>query len=347
MTELFSKRVLAWAQQYGRKQLPWQHNPTPYRVWISEIMLQQTQVDTVIPYYQKFMQRFPSIEALATADQDAVLHHWSGLGYYARARNLHQAARIVHDQYQSTFPSSIDDVIELPGIGKSTAAAILSLSKNQRHAILDGNVKRVLSRHAGIFGWPGLARVEKQLWSLAEQRTPNNDNADYTQAMMDLGATVCKRSQPLCGECPVSTDCVAFTQNLQTELPTPKPKKNIPMRSTVMLAILNQENDMLMQRRPNYGIWGGLWSFPEFETANDALDWCMRTFNQAPHSQQTLADLTHTFSHFRLVISPLTVRYDTPIHWVMDGDEWVWYKHSSSQAGLAAPVDQLIKQLAM
>ena len=347
MAETFSQRVLEWAQHDGRKHLPWQHTPTPYRVWVSEIMLQQTQVDTVIPYYEKFMQSFPTIKALANASQDLVLHHWSGLGYYARARNMHKAAKIIHDQYQDQFPSSIEAVEALPGIGKSTAAAILSLSHNQRHTILDGNVKRVLARHTGTSGWPGHTRVEKQLWKIAEQRTPHDNNARYTQAMMDLGATVCTRSQPSCSQCPVSDDCIAFVQNLQTELPTPRPKKNIPIRSTIMLAVLNQDDELLMHRRPNSGIWGGLWSFPEFETIEDALDWCARIFNKLPGSQQMLAELTHTFSHFRLIISPLTVRYDTPIHWVMDGDEWVWYKHNSTRAGLAAPVNQLIKQLAM
>jgi A/G-specific adenine glycosylase len=347
MTDAFSTRVQAWAQQHGRKDLPWQRNPTPYRVWVSEIMLQQTQVDTVIPYYEKFMQTFPDIETLANASQDLVLHHWSGLGYYARARNLHKSAKIICDQYQSNFPSSLEAVEALPGIGKSTAAAILSLSHNQRHAILDGNVKRVLARHTGTTGWPGHSSVEKLLWNIAEQRTPQNNNACYTQAMMDLGATVCTRSHPLCSSCPVNDDCMAYAQNLQTELPTPRPKKNIPTRSTVMLAVFNHEDNLLMQRRPSHGIWGGLWSFPEFDAVDDALHWCVQIFSRMPDSQQTLADLTHTFSHFRLVISPLTVRYDTPIHWVMDGDEWVWYKHNSSQAGLAAPVHQLIKQLAM
>ena len=213
------------------------------------------------------------------------------------------------------------------------------------HAILDGNVKRVLARHTGTHGWPGSSGVEKQLWSVAEQRTPDKDNARYTQAMMDLGASVCTRTQPRCTQCPVREDCVAFTQNLQAALPTPKPKKKLPTRSTVMLAVLNQKDELLMQRRPDSGIWGGLWSFPEFETHTEALDWCVRIFNQTPEKQQTLANLTHTFSHFKLAISPLAVAYHTPINWVMEGDGWVWYKHNTSRAGLAAPVNQLIKQL--
>ncbi len=342
----FAKRVLEWGQHHGRKQLPWQQQRTAYRVWVSEIMLQQTQVDTVIPYFEKFMRRFPSIEQLADAHQDEVLHHWSGLGYYARARNLHKAAQIIRDNYAGEFPTQSEQVIALPGIGRSTAGAILSLSFNQVHTILDGNVKRVLARHCAIPGWPGSAKVEKQLWQIAEERTPNTHNADYTQAMMDLGATCCTRSKPNCEQCPVQEDCLALANGLQHELPHAKVKKQLPERSTTMLILQNQHQQLLMQRRPSHGIWGGLWSFPEFENLQQSLDWCLRTFQCAPDCQQKLSTLTHTFSHFRLHITPLSVRYDIPIHWVMEDDEWVWYKHDTSQVGLAAPVNQLVKQLA-
>ena len=345
--ESFANRVLLWAADYGRKQLPWQQQRTAYRVWVSEIMLQQTQVDTVIPYFQKFMQAFPTIEALATAEQDEVLHYWSGLGYYARARNLHKAAQLIRDSYQGEFPTDIDEVMTLPGIGRSTAGAILSLSFNHKHTILDGNVKRVLARHQAIQGWPGSSANQKALWAIAEQLTPETDCADYTQAMMDLGATLCKRSKPQCELCPVSMDCLALDKGVQNELPHSKPKKQIPTRKTVMLAISSDQTGLLMQRRPNQGIWGGLWSFPEFDSEESALNWCSRTFQQTPESHQKLDQMTHTFSHFRLQITPVTVKYRTPIHWVMEADEWVWYKHGSSQVGLAAPVDQLIKQLAI
>lgn len=342
----FSERVLVWAKQHGRKQLPWQKQRSPYRVWVSEIMLQQTQVDTVIPYFEKFMQRFPSIDVLANAEQDEVLHYWSGLGYYARARNLHKAAQIIRDQYASEFPLEIEWVMELPGIGQSTAGAILSLSHNQTHTILDGNVKRVLARHCAIEGWPGATKVEKQLWSIAQQRTPTSNNAQYTQAMMDLGATCCTRSKPKCEICPVSSDCLAHINGVQHELPHSKPKKQIPERSTFMLILENHQQQLLMQRRPNHGVWGGLWSFPEFETKQQGIDWCLRTFHKKPETTQVLEKLTHTFSHFRLQITPISVTYNTPIHWVMEQDQWVWYKHGSSQAGLAAPVNKLVKQLA-
>ena len=345
MSESFAARVLRWFDQHGRKNLPWQQDPTPYRVWVSEIMLQQTQVDTVIPYFEKFTQRFPNISDLALAPQDEVLHLWSGLGYYARARNLHKAAQIIHENYQGEFPTECSDAVELPGIGRSTAAAILSLSQNQAHAILDGNVKRVLARHAAIEGWAGKSSVSKQLWLLAETYTPDHDNAAYTQAIMDLGATLCTRSQPNCEACPVANDCQALAQGIQHQLPTPKPKKQIPMRSTVMLMVQIQDQQLLMQRRPNQGIWGGLWCFPEFTNRDEAIAWCTSKFGKTPEQEFERDELTHTFSHFRLTITPVHVRYSTPTHWVMEGDDWVWYKHGSSRGGLATPMKKLLQQI--
>ena len=342
----FSQRILRWADQHGRHNLPWQKEVSSYRVWVSEIMLQQTRVETVIPYFEKFMAQFPTIQVLANASQDQVLHYWSGLGYYARARNLHKAAQIICDKYKGQFPSEIEHVVTLPGIGRSTAAAILSLSHNQRHAILDGNVKRVLTRHCAIEGWPGNTKIEKKLWQIAEQHTPKKNNAKYTQAIMDLGATICTRSTPMCDDCPVANDCLALAANSINQLPSAKPKKALPVRATCMLAITNPQADVLMQRRPNHGIWGGLWSFPEFEDEAAALAWCNRMFRRQPDSQQKLDLLSHTFSHFHLQITPISVQYHHPIHWVMEADDWVWYKHGSSQAGLAAPVNKLLQMLA-
>jgi len=229
-TSSFSEAVLHWYQKHGRKYLPWQQDRTPYRVWISEIMLQQTQVATVIPYYERFMERFPDIVSLADAKSDEVLHYWSGLGYYARARNLHKAALIVRDRYQGEFPQDFALVAELPGIGRSTAGAILSLACNQRHAILDGNVKRVLARYFMIDGWPGSTNTLNQLWNKAEQLTPKGDVASYNQAMMDLGSGICTRSKPNCLACPVNHDCQAYHQQKQAEFPNRKPKKSIPVR---------------------------------------------------------------------------------------------------------------------
>jgi len=215
----FSHLVLDWFDQYGRHDLPWQQQTTPYRVWVSEIMLQQTQVNTVIPYFNRFMERFPDLQALAHSDLDEVLHLWSGLGYYTRARNLHASAVIIAATYKSIFPATIKELQDLPGIGRSTAGAILSLSMNQPHPVLDGNVKRVLSRYHGISGWPGERLNEKRLWELAERYLVHDRASDYTQAIMDLGATVCIRTTPLCNNCPVSLDCFAFEHGLQKEYP--------------------------------------------------------------------------------------------------------------------------------
>ena len=241
----FSAKVLAWYDDHGRKDLPWQKDQDPYRIWVSEIMLQQTRVETVIPYYKAFMQRFPTIKELARADIDEVLHHWTGLGYYARARNLHKAAQHITQQHESNFPNELDDVIALSGIGRSTAGAILALSFNQTHAILDGNVKRVLTRYFGVEGWPGKREVEHLLWQYAEALLPEEKIADYTQAMMDLGATLCVRSNPMCKDCPVQSNCMAYEQKRQHELPTPKPAKNIPQRDVVMAIIQYKKDDSI------------------------------------------------------------------------------------------------------
>lgn len=345
MNDSFSQRVLSWATEHGRSNLPWQQKVTPYHVWISEIMLQQTRVETVIPYFEKFITRFNSINELANATQDEVLHYWSGLGYYARARNLHKAAQMIRDQHAGKFPQKIDQVVALPGIGRSTAAAILSLSFNQAHSILDGNVKRVLARHNAIEGWPGSATVEKTLWQIASEHTPTKNNAQYTQAMMDLGATLCTRANPQCSDCPVAEDCRALALGKVEQLPSPKPKKELPVRSTCMLAIRNRNTEILMQRRPNHGIWGGLWGLPEFNDEPAALHWCSRMIGQSPTLQQSLPPMSHTFSHFRLQITPIAVDYHNPIHWVMEGEDWVWYKLGSSRAGLAAPVNKLLQIL--
>lgn len=345
MSETFATRVLSWFEQYGRKNLPWQQDPSPYRVWVSEIMLQQTRVETVVFYFERFMQQFPDIASLAAAQQDDVLHLWSGLGYYARARNLHKAAQMIVNRYAGEFPRNFEQAVELPGIGRSTAAAILSLSMNQSHAILDGNVKRVLARHHAVAGWPGSTKVQKQLWAIAEQNTPEQSNAAYTQAMMDLGATLCTRNQPDCEACPVRVDCQALARGLQHELPHKKPKKQIPTRHRTILILAGPDEDFLMQRRPDHGIWGGLWSFPEFNNKQDVIEWCEKIDGKSPASIQELPELAHTFSHIQLILHPLQVSCATPIHWVMEGDDWVWYKHGRSRAGLAAPVKKLLDQI--
>ncbi len=340
----FSEKVLVWFDQHGRKDLPWQHNINPYRVWVSEIMLQQTQVKTVIPYFDKFMQSFPNVQALANADQDTVLKHWSGLGYYARARNMHKAAKTVCDDFSGVFPDNLEAMQSLSGVGRSTAAAVLSISSNHKEAILDGNVKRVLSRVFAVDGWPGKSDVHKKLWVLAEQTTPDTRNADYTQAIMDLGATLCTRSKPRCADCPLQQDCLAFRQGNQTDYPGKKPKKVMPEKYTVMLILKNKQQEVFMQKRPPVGIWGGLWCFPQFENIAFAKEWLDNNYDKSLNQATELTKLKHTFSHFHLHIQPLIVEVKTPINkGVMEHDDTLWYNITTEfNGGLAAPVQTLL-----
>ena len=341
----FSNLLLAWWDQHGRKDLPWQRQATPYRVWVSEIMLQQTQVSTVIPYFQRFMARFPAIENLATATADEVLHHWSGLGYYARARNLHQAAQIIQERYHGQFPLEIAAVMNLPGIGRSTASAILALAAGQVHSILDGNVKRVLTRLHAIEGWPGNKQVENRLWQLAEHHTPTRRVAHYTQAIMDLGATLCTRSRPGCELCPAQAQCRAYAQRRATDFPTPKPRGSLPVRRTHLLLVRNGSTGILLTKRPPAGIWGGLWSLPECDLGDDVGEWCRRCLGFEACEEERWPVLRHTFSHFHLDIHPVVVNVGARAAVAMDDAESVWYNPQKPQRlGLAAPVQQLLNQ---
>ena len=285
----FANAIINWQKQHGRHDLPWQNTTDPYAIWVSEIMLQQTQVAAVIGYYAKFMARFPSVHALASATQEEVLQHWSGLGYYSRARNLHNASQKIVDEFGGEFPQNFDDILSLPGIGRSTAAAISTFAFNKSQPILDGNVKRVFARHFLVEGWPSTPKIEKQMWQIALRENPTENAIAYTQGLMDLGATLCTRSKPRCGECPVNRSCQAFAQKLTHKLPTPKPRKTLPEKSTTMLVIMNGD-EVMLERRPPSGIWGGLWSFPEAENS--------------PENAQLLPKLTHTFTHFKLHIQP-------------------------------------------
>ena len=346
----FAQQLLDWFDAHGRHDLPWQQDVTPYRVWISEIMLQQTQVSTVIPYYQRFIQQFPNVATLATTDIDGVLHQWTGLGYYARARNLHKTAQIICAQHAGSFPTTIDKVIALPGIGRSTAGAILSLALNQHHAILDGNVKRVLSRFYAIDGWPGKREVELNLWKLAEAHTPAEQAARYNQAIMDLGATLCTRSKPRCGQCPLVSDCRAFATNSVANYPQKNPRKKLPERQTVMLLLRNDENNILLLQRPPTGIWGGLWSFPEAECrpSKDSLaKWCSSNLQCHISDIDIWPVRRHTFSHFHLDITPVHAHIaNEDASRVMDSANTVWYNTRQPDArGLAAPVKKLLQSL--
>lgn len=342
----FANAILKWYDAYGRKNLPWQHNKTAYSVWLSEIMLQQTQVATVIPYYQRFLQRFPTVTDLANAEQDEVLHLWTGLGYYARARNLHKAAKIVAQQYQGEFPTDIEQMNALPGIGRSTAAAVLSSVYKQPHAILDGNVKRTLSRAFAVEGWTGQKAVENHLWQLAEAHTPQQDVDKYNQAMMDMGAMICTRSKPKCSLCPVADLCVAQKQGNPLYYPGKKPKKEKPTKQT-WFVMLHHDNQVWLEQRPQSGIWGGLFCFPQ-QPEDDLSDLLAKRGIRDEHirTQQTLIAFRHTFSHYHLDITPILLDLSKQPDVIMEAGNGLWYNLAQPESiGLAAPVKQLLESL--
>ncbi|MBT0721277.1 A/G-specific adenine glycosylase [Rosenbergiella collisarenosi] len=338
----FASQVLTWYHQFGRKTLPWQQEKTPYKVWLSEVMLQQTQVATVIPYFERFMAQFPTVAELSAAPIDHVLHLWTGLGYYARARNLHKAACQVMTEHQGKFPEEFEQVVALPGVGRSTAGAILSLSLGQHHPILDGNVKRVLARYYAVKGWPGQREVENKLWALSEAVTPQHEVAAFNQAMMDLGATVCTRSRPKCSLCPLSDGCIAHAQQSWQDYPGKKPKKDLPTREAWLL-LIKQKDRVLLEKRPGAGIWGGLYSFPQFADQQEMEQWLLQRGIKG--SQQVLTSFRHTFSHFHLQIIPVLL--DAPsMTALMEESVTLWYNLAQPQSvGLAAPVQRILHEL--
>ncbi|NNJ92396.1 MAG: A/G-specific adenine glycosylase [Gammaproteobacteria bacterium] len=347
MAESFSEKVLFWGKAHGRKDLPWQQQMTPYRVWVSEIMLQQTQVKTVIPYFEKFVENFPTIQQLAEANVDEVLHHWSGLGYYARARNLHKTAQTIASVYKGKFPEEIHEMEKLPGIGRSTAGAILSLSRGLYFPILDGNVKRVLARCFEVGGWPGKASVLKQLWQISEKVTPRQETASFNQSMMDLGSMVCTRGSPACDNCPLNNQCGAYKSGNWSNYPGKKPKKALPVKKTIMLLIKNDQGAILLQKRPPAGIWGGLWSLPELnEVQQSKLTSETKTQLGINISlSEPLPIRRHTFSHYHLDIFPFTCHFNGYENDFIADNETLWYKHGSKeQLGLAAPVTKLLEE---
>ncbi|MDD2723260.1 MAG: A/G-specific adenine glycosylase [Methylovulum sp.] len=339
----FQHRLLTWFDQYGRKNLPWQQDINPYRVWLSETMLQQTQVATVIPYFLVFTKKFPNLEQLAAADIDDVLQHWAGLGYYARARNLHKAAQAITGL--GYFPDTLDGLLALPGIGQSTAGAILSIAFNDSHPILDGNVKRVLTRLYGISGWPGYAQFNKTLWVLSRELTPKERVADYTQAIMDLGATLCTRSKPLCLACPVADYCIANNSGTTSTYPSRKPSKTLPVKQSIWLVLHNPNRHIWLEKRPPTGIWGGLWSLPEFASIAEAEDWCLSR-KLSISQQYILPSKRHTFSHYHLDYTPLIVHIENLTNNVMEANQSLWYNSADiDRLGLAAPIKSLLQQL--
>lgn len=340
----FAPALLEWFARAGRKELPWQRQRTAYRVWISEIMLQQTQVATVIPYFERFMQRFPDVHALAGAPLDEVLHLWTGLGYYARARNLHRAAQRVVAEQGGEFPLTPDALEALPGIGRSTAAAILAQTHGLRHAILDGNVKRVLARCFGVAGFPGEKKIEQRLWALAEACTPAAQLPDYTQAIMDMGSLVCSRTRPRCTACPLQTFCVAHARDLQAVLPTPRPKKVRPRRQAYAAVLLDRRGAILLQQRPPAGLWGGLWVCPQFDTEDALRVWMKMRW---PHAEEAdaLPTIDHAFTHFDLTLYPWCFSVNSAVV-VAEGDGYCWYDpRIPARIGLAKPAVDIIQQI--
>ncbi|GHB33163.1 A/G-specific adenine glycosylase [Salinicola rhizosphaerae] len=346
--DAFRQRVFDWFDAHGRKTLPWQFDKTAYRVWVSEIMLQQTQVATVIPYYERFMARFPDVGTLAGAPQDDVLHLWTGLGYYARARNLHKAAQVVVDEHEGEFPThDLDAMTALPGIGRSTAGAIVSISTGRRAAILDGNVKRVLARLHAIDGWPGKTEVLAALWSLAERYTPQTRLPDYTQAMMDLGAMICTRGKPSCLLCPFEDVCLAHSAGEERRYPGSKPRRELPTRRTQMLLLQDDDGRFLLEQRPPSGLWGGLWGFPQFDDENALKAWLAERHHGA-HLATAWQTFTHTFTHFRLEITPRPARIsDDRATGAVGEPGRIWIDPAEpGDVGLAAPVKSLLAKLA-
>ena len=341
----YAPPLLVWFDHHGRHDLPWQHPRTPYRVWLSEIMLQQTQVAVVIPYFERFINALPDLPSLANATQDEVLALWSGLGYYARARNLHAAAKRCMELHDGDLPRDLDALVALPGIGRSTAGAILSQAWGDPAPILDGNVKRVLCRLFGIEGWPGTPAVEKKLWGIAATLLPDARLADYTQAQMDFGATLCSRADPACANCPLQDDCIAFRDGRVAELPSPKPGKPLPERIAHMLVIEDDSGRVLLQRRPPTGVWASLWSLPEHADIAAARAWFERHAHGDFDAGRSGGAIIHGFSHYRLQIHPHHVANARPRDAVGDNDDLRWAARAELHAiGLPAPVRRLIEK---
>ena len=341
MATSFAVQLLDWYDQHGRHDLPWQQGINPYRVWLSEIMLQQTQVKTVIPYFQRFVAAFPSVLELAHAPLDEVLHLWTGLGYYARARNLHKTAQSIVNDYAGQFPANVDGLEALPGIGRSTAGAICSIAFQQRATILDGNVKRVLSRFHAIDGWPGKSAVNQELWQLAERDTPCTRIADYTQAIMDLGATLCTRSKPKCAECPFQTSCQGYASGKPMQYPGKKPPKTRPTKTTLFLILQNSAGEVLLQQRASTGIWGGLWSFPECPKEADIQSHCA-ALGYAAKDWQVQTTEKHIFSHYQLNYTPVTIQITNDSNISDASTRWV-RPEQPGQLGLPQPIKALLE----
>ena len=338
--------IVSWWEKFGRKTLPWQSSPSEYKTWISEIMLQQTQVNTAEPYFHRFMERFPTVEELASSSLDEVLQMWSGLGYYARARNIHRSAQLIIKQHKGELPSDYESLLNLPGIGKSTAGAILSLSGIEPKPILDGNVKRVLSRFFGVKGWSGESKIRKELWDLSTNSTPTDNFQVYTQGIMDLGATICLSRNPHCSICPIQRRCYAYRNHLVDEIPNKKPKNKKRTKSKYFLMIFFDGNKLFLERRKPKGIWGGLWSMPEIKLSDDPKEWCAQQFANKILSVDSWEPFKHSFSHYNLYIHPIEIRMDGQFMNKMDKPRTDSFNlEQLSSLGMSAPIKELVDQL--
>ena len=348
MSDWFADQLLGWYALHGRKHLPWQHPRSPYRVWLSEVMLQQTQVQTALPYFERFLIRFPDLASLSQAPIDEVLHLWSGLGYYIRARNLHKAAQVLLKDHDGQFPKDIKALELLPGVGRSTAGAIAAMAFGEKAAILDGNVKRVLCRFHSVAGYPGDGAVSRRLWTLAEEHTPNEQIADYTQAIMDLGATVCTRRKPVCTECPLFERCDARILGAVDRFPQPKPRRPLPEQERVFVLLVAGDGACLLERRPPSGIWGGLWSPPERpkHTTHRAFEEEFGT-ELIEHASIIIQPFVHTFTHFRLLVRPQVFEVaGNSTRQIAEHADRLWYSAGDNQPiGLSAVASRLLREL--
>lgn len=343
MPNSFNQAIITWQQAAGRHHLPWQHPRTPYRVWLSEVMLQQTQVATVIPYFERFLARFPDVASLAAASEDDVFSLWSGLGYYRRARMLHKAAQQIIDKHDGIFPDTFDDLMQLPGIGRSTAGAILAQAYGKQAAILDGNVRRILARLHALSD-----PSDQTLWQLAERYLPETDITAYTQGLMDLGATVCTKHRPRCQDCPVQTHCLAYQQGDPTAYPARRARKSSPTHEVFWVLVSDPSQGLLFHKRPDIGVWAGLWSFPQCDAASDPVLWARDQLGLTLNVKTTLATRPHTFSHFRLLITPIVMEYDLQASASCAVKEscYTWLdKTEALTKGLPAPVRALLLDL--
>lgn len=339
-----ASQIISWQKKSGRHNLPWQKTNDAYLIWISEVMLQQTQVNTVIPYFNKFIKNFPNVNKLASADEDTVMQYWSGLGYYRRAKFIMQSAKIIVRDYHSRFPKTAKELVTLPGIGRSTAGAISALAFKNPAPILDANVKRVFCRFYGIKKWPGESETDKKLWKLAEKNLPKKEISIYTQALMDLGATLCKAKLPLCKECPLKKKCISFKNNWTDIIPAKKRSKEVPTRETHIL-IVEKSGYILLEKRMKPGIWEGLWSLPETQKYYHNEKWVENFLGASPIGDLKEGSVMAIFSHYKMRLLFKHIYINEPTIKKFKGSFKWQDKKEIMHAGLPAPIKKLLSNI--